>query len=390
MSTVFLSYRRSDSEDITGRIYEHLVSRFGRANLFKDVDSIPAGVDFREAIRKAVRSSSIMLAIIGTGWLNTEDDAGNQRLNDPNDFVRIELEAALEQRTPIIPVLVRGATMPSPDQLPHSLHDLAYRNATPVRSDPDFVSDITRLCRAIEDRLQGTSHPGDPSVKNFVEYIFVDQLRLQSYIEQLGLPQSVQGHPSGRLNSHRSIIIFSEYLEKNNLAVPYRPRNPFEKETQQKRFRVETMMARRAYIPLKATVSTYAGLYIWVSLDADDATTTEYYPPGALFLIEDYRGKTGYPELMSGYSSLLLLVASLGKTPAYKEFVGTIGAFRAESDAQRRFAEDPIGTLSTVGAQFGGERRIRAIYRVRASCIEMGRNEGSVVTIGYPIIIEEA
>src|SRR5215211_5724026 len=154
MSKIFISYRRTDSADITGRIFDHLTLHFAREDLFKDVDSIPLGVDFRKSISDAVQSCDVVLAVIGRNWLYSQDKQGHPRLSNPDDFVRIELEAGLERSIPIIPVLVSGADMPAMEELPLSLQPLVYRNAIWLRPDPDFSVDIQRLIRALTEILQ--------------------------------------------------------------------------------------------------------------------------------------------------------------------------------------------------------------------------------------------
>jgi hypothetical protein len=148
---VFISYRRADSIDVTGRIYDRLVGHFGAAAIFKDVDSIPFGIDFKEHLEQAVGKCEIFLAVIGDKWLEATDALQNNRLQDPRDFVRIELEAALQRNIPVIPLLVRGASMPTEEKLPPSLGKLAYRNAMPIRPDPDFHRDMDRLIAAISN-----------------------------------------------------------------------------------------------------------------------------------------------------------------------------------------------------------------------------------------------
>jgi TIR domain-containing protein len=154
MSKIFISYRRTDSADITGRMFDRLTRRFARDALFKDVDSIPLGIDFRKSISDAVQSCDVVLAVIGRNWLYAKDNQGNHRLSDPDDFVRIELEAGLARDIPVIPVLVGGADMPAMEALPHSLQPLVYRNAISVRPDPDFNADIRRLITALAEILQ--------------------------------------------------------------------------------------------------------------------------------------------------------------------------------------------------------------------------------------------
>jgi len=148
---IFISYRRADSADVTGRIYDRLTGHFGKSAIFKDVDSIPPGIDFKEHLEKAVGKCKIFLVVIGDRWLEMTDSLQNNRLYDPRDFVRIEIEAALSRNILVIPLLVRGASMPAEEQLPASLRKLVYRNALPVRSDPDFHRDMDRLIEAISN-----------------------------------------------------------------------------------------------------------------------------------------------------------------------------------------------------------------------------------------------
>lgn len=150
---LFISYRRADSADVTGRIYDRLLPHFGRASVFKDVDSIPLGVDFREHLSSAVGQCRVLLAIIGRNWLAAEPGATQRRIDDAGDFVRIEIEAALERNIAVIPVLVQGASLPSVAELPASLQALSYRNAIAVRPDPDFHQDVARLIKGIEAHL---------------------------------------------------------------------------------------------------------------------------------------------------------------------------------------------------------------------------------------------
>ena len=148
---IFISYRRADSADISGRIYDRLAGHFGTPAIFKDVDSIPPGIDFKEHLEKAVGKCRVFLIVIGDRWLEATDSLQNSRLQDPRDFVRIEIEAALNRNILIIPLLVRGASMPGEENLPLSLEKLVYRNAIPIRPDPDFHRDMNRLIEAISN-----------------------------------------------------------------------------------------------------------------------------------------------------------------------------------------------------------------------------------------------
>lgn len=154
MSRIFISYRRQDAADVCGRMFDHLAAHFARDDLFKDVDSIGLGLDFRTIIADAVGSCDVVLVVIGPDWAHARDGQGRSRLLDPDDFVRIEVEAGLERDIAVIPVLVGGAAMPKRENLPESMHPLVYRNAIALRADPDFATDMQRLIRALESILR--------------------------------------------------------------------------------------------------------------------------------------------------------------------------------------------------------------------------------------------
>jgi hypothetical protein len=146
---LFISYRRQDSQETVGRIYDHLRRVFEDKHIFRDVDRQEAGEDYRVAIGRALARADMLIAVIGTGWLTASDRDGRRRLDDPQDMVRLELEAAFERHLRVIPVLIEGATMPNAADLPPSLQPLSYRTALPVRPDPDFERDVQRLVVAM-------------------------------------------------------------------------------------------------------------------------------------------------------------------------------------------------------------------------------------------------
>jgi hypothetical protein len=149
---VFISYRRDDSIAIAGRIRDRVAGQFGVDNVFFDIDTIPLGVDFRTHIDSKIAECDIVLVIIGRRWLTASNDRGVRRLDLSGDFVRLEVEAALRRDIPVVPLLVEGATMPDAADLPDSIANLAFRNGTQVRYDPDFHPDMEKLFR----RLTGT------------------------------------------------------------------------------------------------------------------------------------------------------------------------------------------------------------------------------------------
>ena len=162
MPKIFLSYRRADSISATGRLHEYFVDAFGDENIFKDVEKIPPGVDFRDFLNDAVTNCDILLAIIGQQWVGIQDAQGNRRLDDENDFVRLEVASALaDDSITVIPILVEGAAPPSADQLPEPLKNLAYRNAFSVRNDPDFRRDAQTLIEEIKTLYVAGANPND-------------------------------------------------------------------------------------------------------------------------------------------------------------------------------------------------------------------------------------
>ena len=141
---VFVSYRRDDSGMIVGRICDRLTRDVGAENIFKDIDNIPFGVDFVELLDREVQKCTVLFAVIGPRWLEATDQ-GARRLDDPNDFVRIEIGTALRRNIPVVPLLVDGAHMPRAEELPDDLKPLTRRNGTEIRNDPDFHNDMSRL-----------------------------------------------------------------------------------------------------------------------------------------------------------------------------------------------------------------------------------------------------
>lgn len=159
--SVFISYRREDSAGFAGRIYDRLVTKLAREKVFIDVDNIEPGLDFVKVLSDRVGACDALVAIIGDDWLSICDHEQRRRLDDPHDFVRIEIEAALERDIRVIPVLVNGARMPRSEELPDALKALARRQAIEI-SHTRFDSDAERLTRALERALQAQQAPEAP------------------------------------------------------------------------------------------------------------------------------------------------------------------------------------------------------------------------------------
>ena len=129
---VFISYRREDSAGHAGRVHDRLVREFGSDLLFMDVDGIPLGVNFVKVLQEEVAKCSVLLAVIGHEWLNVRDEDGRRRLDNPDDFVRVEIAAALQRDVPVIPIMLEGTKVPKANQLPNDLQGLALRNGLGV------------------------------------------------------------------------------------------------------------------------------------------------------------------------------------------------------------------------------------------------------------------
>ncbi len=159
MPNVFISYRREDAAGHAGRLYDGLRARFGEPRVFMDVDTVPAGVDFVDHIERWVASCDVLLVLIGDHWVSVRDSEGRRRLDNAEDFIRIEIEAALKRGVTVIPVLVEGAQMPRSEDLPESIAMLARRNAIEL-SDARWSYDVERLARAISQASRKTGIRG--------------------------------------------------------------------------------------------------------------------------------------------------------------------------------------------------------------------------------------
>jgi TIR domain-containing protein len=150
---IFLSYRREDSQTWTERIADVLKQHFGKKAVFQDVEAMPPGADFRQHLQSQLQHCRVVLAVIGPQWVTAIDEHGNRRLDDEQDWVRYEIELALQYQTALIPLLVDNATPPPQEQLPESIRQLAFQTVHRIRSNPDFRSDMNKLIQAIEAKL---------------------------------------------------------------------------------------------------------------------------------------------------------------------------------------------------------------------------------------------
>jgi hypothetical protein len=158
MAGVFISYRREDSPGHAGRIFDRLRARFGPGVVFMDVTAIDAGADFVDAIERAVGTCDVLLAIIGPQWAAATDSGGRKRLDNPNDFIRLEIAGALKRQVRVVPVLVDDAPLPASADLPDDLQPLLRRNAIELR-DARWDADIDQLIASLDRIVQATDGP---------------------------------------------------------------------------------------------------------------------------------------------------------------------------------------------------------------------------------------
>jgi hypothetical protein len=155
MGKVFICYRRIPDEGFAGRIFDTLGSALGPERVFMDIDSIPKGANFKQIIKQAIEKCTVAIVVIGRNWANTISRSVDHRLGDPDDFVRVEVELAMQLGKHIIPVLLGNVDMPGADELPESLKEFSFLNAANLRHD-HFKSDAQDLVRQVDIRAPRT------------------------------------------------------------------------------------------------------------------------------------------------------------------------------------------------------------------------------------------
>ncbi len=184
---IFISYRREESRWSAGRLFDRLTARFDRRQIFMDIDGIGLGEDFVETIEKRVGACDVLIAVIGAHWLTSTDQQGGRRLDNPEDFVRMEIGTALRRNIRVIPVLVDGALMPRSTDLPDDLKRLARRNALLI-GDTHFDDDCRRLVAAIEEVVEKP----EPERKQREDAERLESQRARQEKERLELETRVQ------------------------------------------------------------------------------------------------------------------------------------------------------------------------------------------------------
>jgi len=180
MAKVFLCYRREDAGAHAGRVKDWLERSLGTGTLFMDVDNIPLGKNFAKVLREEVAQCAVLLAFIGRNWLDARDESGKRRLDSRNDFVRIEIRAALQRDVPVVPILLDGTKIPSANQLPKELEELSFRQGIDLHLS-SFSSDIDRLIQGLRSHSEKVAPielqhsreqaaPSDEQLERFVGY----------------------------------------------------------------------------------------------------------------------------------------------------------------------------------------------------------------------------
>ena len=173
MPGVFISYRREDSAAYAGRLFDILSAEFGADNTFMDVDDIKGGDDFTTVIERKLGVSDALIAVIGPHWVSVTEPNSGRRLDNPNDFVRIEVAKALQRGIRVIPVLVGGAALPHPSDLPENLRALCERQSVEIR-DTRFHEDAKDLVDVLHRTLHGSGlAPAEAKLKRLLPVLLI-------------------------------------------------------------------------------------------------------------------------------------------------------------------------------------------------------------------------
>lgn len=204
---IFLSYRRDDSAPWAGRVYDGLVHSYGRSRVFMDVDNIAPGHDFVAVLDEKVASADLFLCVIGPRWADARNARGDRRLDDPNDFVRIEVESALRRGKLVVPILVDGARMPSPDELPDSLTPLSRRNAVEI-THARFGRDVASLIEALPLRCEGVKPKSDPAPATPTPTVRTESAPALAFAEPMAETKPAAARPRQKSRAGRVIAAF--------------------------------------------------------------------------------------------------------------------------------------------------------------------------------------
>src|SRR5262245_56789722 len=232
---IFIVYRRDDSISTAGRLHDRLAQTFGRKSLFMDVDHVPAGIDFVDYLNSQVAECDVFLAVIGPNWVDAKDDSGHRRLDNPNDYVTVEIAAALARNIRVIPVLVDGARAPNPDKLPDSIKPLARRNAVEIRN-----THFGRAAEALTDKVREALKSTRPMTWRWPWFVVPERWRVVALtatalllgwigLNQMGMPVGAPWTPKAEQS-----IPFSADNSKAKAAVEAEAQRKVQEAQQQR------------------------------------------------------------------------------------------------------------------------------------------------------------
>lgn len=211
MSRIFISYRRRESSKDAIGLFERLARDFGSDAVFMDVEGIALGVDFQEVLDRTLDTCSVMVLLIGPDWAELKDESGARRLDDPNDFVRIEVATALRRKIPLIPVFVDGARMPRSDRLPADLAALPRRQGMPL-DHINWRAQTAQLVGALTRWLQPQQGSADTPPQRQPGAVFRDAPDTPEMVVipagefMMGSPESEEGRTNDEGPQHRVVI----------------------------------------------------------------------------------------------------------------------------------------------------------------------------------------
>jgi hypothetical protein len=239
---IFISYRREESRWSARSLRDRLCRDFDPNQIFMDIDAIALGEDFVEAIETTVAKCDVLIAVIGNNWLTSKDDRGNRRLDNPEDFVRMEIGVALKRKIRVIPVLVDNALMPQSTDLPEELKPLVRRNALLIH-DTSFDGDCQRLATAIrqvlekvaaeqreKERLEAEQREKERLETERVEKERLEAERLEK--ERLAAEQREKERPAAERREKERLE--AERLEKERLEAEQREKERLKAEQRQR------------------------------------------------------------------------------------------------------------------------------------------------------------
>jgi hypothetical protein len=248
VARIFINYRREDSTATAGRVHDRLGQSFGRKTLFMDVDHIPPGVDFVTHLNNQVAACDVFLAIIGPNWLNVTNEKGDRRLEATDDFVAIEIAAALTRNIRVIPVLVDGARMPKVGELPKSLKPLVRRQAFDLRHT-HFGRDADALIEKISEALGGKPVKVDRwrvAAGIVVALLFLGGIGLFATDMPISLPWAVQPDTREQAEKERLAAVQAEEERKAKAAAEAEAKAKAEQAEQERRAAAQAEQERNA------------------------------------------------------------------------------------------------------------------------------------------------